>query len=350
MDLGIYTPYGRGETTMAALRLADLALAMAMNVSVISSGPIEQGVHPYWDSRVRSSRGNGVYLWAKGKDVLYWFGVNEEHFRKATLVAELASNCLVPMWHRIPECHEKMLFQFDRVVAPSRQIQRNLIDEVFQMDAGTLCCTWDSGLDPVRRSHQIFSGTARVYVPMDGLAIDTVGNFTLHVLGEALRQKPNLIVTLDSDKSWPRQLRRDIRRLMLESAGRLHVVGKSGLRDRQTHMLCHDWTLLPQTCHDTGYLALASLACCTPIIAYDVNPISEIVRSTHHGLLMKCDVRTNWLGAPTALPLATTLLDTICKVVDEPGLLHRCRRASWSLDERQKRFIEFWSYEWNLCG
>jgi hypothetical protein len=55
--LGICAPYRRCETTLSAIRLADLGRELAMSVKFLAVGPVQKGVDHYWDKHVSETMG-----------------------------------------------------------------------------------------------------------------------------------------------------------------------------------------------------------------------------------------------------------------------------------------------------
>src|ERR1019366_2785661 len=99
--IGIVTPYGRIETTTVALRLADLALSLGIDVRLIATQHKETQIHPFWDHRVRSSRGDGLYRAIQGCTQVVHLELNKSIVAQVNLVAANATQILVPRWHSL---------------------------------------------------------------------------------------------------------------------------------------------------------------------------------------------------------------------------------------------------------
>lgn len=351
MNLGIYSPYQRSETTLSALRLADFALSSSFQVRLLAPSPAERNLHPYWDQHVRIAKGNSPYYWAKGCQYIVWFDHHPQLLAKARLVADKATQCLVPMWHRLPRMDSAQFALYDRVVCPLRTVSGLLVElGLIDPEAGRRLqwCAWDAGVEPVQRAGLVESGVIKLYVPIDSATIDESGAFTLRVLDELLKIAPHVTVTVDCTKSWPRKIRPAIRDLVTCWRGRLKVIYRSSFPEMQMQFHDHDWTFLPCLRANTGIVALQSLACHTPVIAYDVEPFGKLIRSKENGLSVNCDLGSNWLGASMAAPRFVDTLEALRTALRDEHMLDICRHRAYKLDKLASQFAGFWRKEWGV--
>lgn len=352
MNLGIYAPYRRGETTAAALRVADLALSYALDVRWLSSTPVERGVHHYWDEQVGVVGGNNIYHWSSRCDYMLWFEPNELNLiRSQVLPLAQVKNVLVPMWHRLAREETSKICLYDKIVAPSYAAIGRLAERVcvdMQRSYDVAWCQWTSHLPVVKRRCSHTDKSVRIYVPLDGATIDNAGEFTLDVLGATLENNINVRFTVNCEKSWPRSRRMYLRRLQEFWGERLQVHQSINTVRQTAQFYEHDWTYLPNTSSNTANIASSSLHCGTPVICYDVSPLNEIVRHEHSGLLLKCDVDCNWFGAPTAKPKLPSAVRLLGRAINEKGLHSKICRADWYLEELQSTFRGFWAKEWGI--
>ena len=146
----IYTPYGRNEVTVAALRVADIAVEHGLDVRVVAVGVHEHRVHPFWDSKVISGKYFGVHGASGGASQCIWFLLSEELLSQARLRAPDAVQTLVPSWHSLRPSSADIIRKFDRVIAPSKTCFNALKACVFKgvEDKSTLLswARWESGL------------------------------------------------------------------------------------------------------------------------------------------------------------------------------------------------------------
>ncbi len=349
MELGIYTPYHRGEVTAAALRLADLASTIPYDVKLLAPGNIEKGIHPYWDNRVISVKKTNIYKWANHCTHLIWFDYHKAHHAKSKLVADKAQQWYITDWHKINRSDYKETWLYDCIVSPAKAIYKQ-VDQYLAGDAftSTTWCQWDSGLDPIkRRAEPHTNGRVKIYIPLDGDTLDIAGMLVLNVLHSLLESHPQLDVTLDRYKSWNKTIRAYVKKLRADfGEDRFKVAYNTSLIWQTTYLHEHDWTWIPTLRSGFGQNLWRALSCGTPVICYDVEPFSEFIRHGVNGYLIGCDITTNWLGSSMAVPTGTQVIAEISEVINSEKLLSQCRKCDWGLKKHRDDFELFWKNEW----
>jgi glycosyltransferase involved in cell wall biosynthesis len=346
--LGVCAPYRRCETTLSAVRLADLGRELAMNVKFLSCSATQQNVDYYWDRRVKKDSGDAVYKWAQGCSHIVWFDGNESTYAKAFLVSPGARHWYVPMWHKVTKDERISPHGEARLVCPSRDGKSDLAS--YAGGEKATWCLWDSGLDPVTPAQKCDSETVSIYVPMSSHAIDETGLLVLRAILDLVKLFPNVSFTVECAKSWAKSGRSILRKIRNECGTRFRFgYGLSPLHHvRRMH--AHDWTWIPSTRVNTGIVAQRSLACGTPVIVYNVSPHSEFVVDGGNGLLMDCDIYSNWVGAPVAGPRFISVVNTLAKaIVGERELHSKCQKTTATREKQHaKQFRLFWAKEWGV--
>jgi hypothetical protein len=350
MNLAIFTPYRPCDVTAAALRLADLALSKGINVRVAAPGSIDRGVHPYWDPKIYSTKGNSLYKWARQCDQVIWFDYNVNHYTRSGLVLNKDANHWgVPMWHSIPRHATGDLWLYHRLVSPSRAIKETIVESLFEGDARSCgWCFWDSGLNTVTRTSMVKKDHVRVYTLMDGPTIDETGPMVLELMSETLEEFSNAEYTLDCCKSWPKQARKRIKQMKKRFGKRFEVTFRNSLIRQATLLHEHDWAWLPSPRVNTSIMAARALACGTPVICYNIPPYNEIIKNCENGALIDCDTGTNWLGAAVALPAMYRTHTLLSALFAHNSLMDKCRKTDWNLHNQVTAFERFWEGHWGL--
>ena len=52
LKVGIFAPYVRNETTLAAVQIADWLVRCGIEVEFLADGKVSKGIHPIWDCKV----------------------------------------------------------------------------------------------------------------------------------------------------------------------------------------------------------------------------------------------------------------------------------------------------------
>lgn len=339
--IGVLSPYGRNEVTAAAIRVADLAVSLGIDVRLIACGPREQNVHPYWDSRVLSGRGTRLYHAAKGCGQFIHFDADRRLFDATKLVAERAGQVLVLCWHDGRAYTLGALGRYDTVVCPTKQLHDVLRHEPGPAVTGRLTwCRWDAGLAPVRRHGTVSDGVVRAAFQCDSAAIDYCGPLVIQLAAELLSLVPDLSITMLSSKSWGRKDRQAIKKATARWPGRLEARGAGNLAERVTALHAHDWAVTPSVLADFGMGCARALACGVPCVAHDVGPFNEFVVDRHNGHLVPCEVRAGANGAPIAVPNYATWVDVCHRAFRSASPLLALQRKDWCAPGAA--FDEFW--------
>ena len=347
--LGICAPYCRSETTLAAIRLAELGRELAMGVKLLAVGSVQKKVDHIWDKRVHKLDKQDVYGWMHGCTHLVWFSYSPELHEKSQLVSPSARHWFVPSWHQLsPEVIGDLVDY--SVVCPSRKSKAQIAEHLPE-GKHTTWCLWDSGMDAVKREGLCKNGEVSIYVPMSARVIDECGHFVLAAVTDLLDMLPEVRFTLDFGKSWPRHTRRVIRDMIDKRPGKLTCYRSPSMLSQCRHMHGHDWTWIPDTRADIGITAQRSLACGTPVIVYDISPYQEFVSNETTGLLIGCERLENNLGAHVASPSLVSIVKTISKAVfGQSELVSQCQKKIWKRESQHMRaFRLFWAKEWDLA-
>ena len=178
--------------------------------SLVSVGPHEARVHPFWDRHVLSGRGDGVQAAARGATACVWFVYGEHLRRAAAAAAPKAHHVYVPPWHAQPRPGLEGLPPYDLVVCPSRQ-QHAAFPARLDPGAGGSKYTWanwDAGFPPVRHEGRAAPNKVRALVHCDGGVIDECPAVALRIMDGLVDRCPAVELTCWASKSWARRDRR----------------------------------------------------------------------------------------------------------------------------------------------
>jgi len=355
--LGICAPYRRCEATLSAIRLADLGRELAMTVKFLAEGSVQKGVDHYWDKHVRSGKGDRPYRWAAGCTHIVWFSNEESIYQKAFLVSPGARHWHVPMCHSMEKSNCFSPQEGGRVVCTSKKIKDETLDRLYgeeaadpSIDRKITWCLWDSGFDAVSVAHMRKAGSLFIYVPVSSHVIDETGLMVLRAILDLLKLFPHVHFTVDCGKSWSKGAKRLIREMTTTYKTRMDFNYTLSPLSHVRRMHEHDWTWIPSTRVDTGIVAQRSLACGTPVIVYDINPYCEFITDEVNGLLVDCDIYSNWTGAPVAGPRFVSVVNTLAKAITGERELHsKCQRMTANREKQHsKQFRLFWAKEWDV--
>lgn len=351
--IGILAPYDRSETTLAAIRIANLAVHYGSEVRYIAVGRRDRHIkiHSFWDNKVWTSTDDSVYIASKGCQTLVHFQPSPSLRKMTEMVSPRAKHILIPQWHQLRPEDAALVPDHTAVVCPSKEHCRAIRDSIFQgVDPDNCQVTWtrfDAGLPPVRRQGTMQYRKLRMCVHANHSVIDFCGPLLIRILDELLDYIPNLTITLVANKSWPEQDRKAIRTLR-RHGDRWAYKRISDLDTLNYEFMHHDWALIPWTRGNMGIVAMRALACGTPVLAYDIPPFNELINS-RNGVLLPCNLKFGKFDAPTAIPDYGGMLDKLLETLQCSTLLTKLQKEDWGLEEAERAFNDFWSKRLELA-
>jgi hypothetical protein len=335
--IAVVTPYGRNEVTAAAVRLADLASARGFDVRLVAWGVREQNIHPYWDTRVRSGRGEGVYRASAGVNLFVHFVAEKRLLEMTSLVSPRAKHVLVPGWHPVPHKKAAPTDGYNAVVYPCKAARQDR-SVCRGVDPERLFwCRWDSGLPAVTRSGPLSQGSVSGLVLCDTASIDRCGTAVIGLIDGLLSRLDRLRLTVLSFKSWDRRTRVALRRAEDAWGGRLARRRVVGLDDPVKELHGHDWAVLPGVTSDFGLNCARALACGVPCVVHDVPPFNEHI-GDYNGVVVPCGTA----GGVVAVPDPAAWLSACVEALGSKSPLLRRQAKDWYVDAGARAFAEFW--------
>ncbi len=344
--IGIHAPYSRQEATHLGLTLATLARSLGYDVSWLSSQAHETNLHPVWDGQVQSGKQRCFKTWCRKHRCghVLWFDVQPEKLLLAK--KQGCQNTLILLWHRLREEDIAQLALFDMIVCPTISVAQAVQLRLSQRHncQNVRCVPWDTGAEA--RSGRPSHDETNLFVPLDSRTAMHSGPLILHNLELLLSRRLDVTVTVGYGKTWDRPAYDALQRLQAARPQRVRSLKRRNWVEWREAQSLHHWTLLPNLLCNTGYLALDSLYCGVPVLTFDAAPFADCVQDDRNGVLIPCNLKDNWLGAPTAVFNARVLLDYMDQTLTET-VRRRLIAKDWNeLGDRRRQFIGFWESVW----
>lgn len=319
MRIGICLHYQRTEVTYAALRVADWLVQNGHTVSLLSVGCNGVKIGSKWDSSVLYSESVYFSLWANGYDLLLFTflpGMDRLEFmaerkKLTSLLADITTLEVV-------DCGE--LREFNCILCPSRFVYKQLAAKQLHNMANVPL----SVADVVYRKPSTAEKTISIFYPV----WDRVGTRTectaVEVLRRLLQRQRTIRVVVGITSStlgrtgWLR-----LKALQLEYADRVTIL-KGIPADRRLELFMqHDFVYWPSCFESIGMVGLQALAAGTPLIAFNVPVVNEIVTEAN-GIVARCNSFRNFgIGAVVGDP-DYVMLDNLLQLnVCNRGLINR---------------------------
>lgn len=336
---GIYSSYSYRDGTDAAITLADfLGTKQVPRVNWLSPTPPTAGLDGYWDGVVLNEERNNFKDWVRQRKQIVWFHVDKERLEIAR--AAKCRNILAVMWHNLRKVDFKTLFQYDLIVVPGTTEQKWLEKAVPGIN--TMVVPWSTMLEIRRRGRQ--SSRTRVMVHIRNFTAKTCGALLLHSLNAAMDGNSNLDLTIVHGRNFDAVGDKFLADMLSKRSDRVKELVRPSRQQRLAVTEQHDWTFWTAIAESAGVIGMESLACGTPVIGFDVPPVSTIVRPTKTGWLIPCDIRDSETGAPIAVPSVKDIIDEFREVCVSRDLLDDLRGQPWDgLESIHRRFQDGWS-------
>lgn len=350
--LAVFAPYDRTEICASAIRVAELALSTGQRVRYLTADRCYRGVHPYWDSQVRSLRRHTLVEQGRGVTHAVWFAYGECLQAQLSYVGNNVRHFYVPSYHNMHLAEWRGAACAHHVVYPThyaRQVGAEALSLVRQ--DGELprqsVCSWASGLRPYERRPRA-ALDPRVLFYCDTNSVDDCAPLVCRVVAELARRVPNSLVHLLSSKTWSRRDRKLLRDLCAVSGGRVTHAQQRGMADLLTLLMEVDWLVLPGVRANFGGVVRLANAFGVPVVCYDVDPFSEVVQDGVNGLLVPCETHSDALGVLSAVPSAAAFANRLVQAIDDVRLYNRLRQEDWQLEQVEATFRDFWMQQLNL--
>lgn len=321
LKVGIFTPYVRNEITLAATQFADWLVRCGIEVVMLSSGKIENGIHPVWDRKVRRARKSAVYSWAHGATHLCWFEAGVEVLEWTRLVTSADSKSCTkhfyfPHWSRWTEACSYFADHVDRVICLNRDIYYWLY-KLHIMDAFKLKATgtYASLMTPNRvllpKQGKISADRTSLLTVLTKSTVADMGIDVLGLLDVLLVTRHELAITVLIEASLPRVWRSELVRMRKEYGERFQVVKDLPYYCYSDLARQHDWVYVANTRHLFGSLLSTLNASSVPLICHDLPPVGAYVGDKHSGRLIPCGLQDS------AIPVADVDLKVVLQYLDD---------------------------------
>lgn len=347
LKVGIFAPYVRSETTLAAVQFADWLLRCGIAVEFVAEDKIHKGIHPVWDKKVKSPTRRHIYKWAAAATHLCWFAPSGSALYYAGLVTKSSAKqrtkqLFFPTWSNWTKEHEFFTLTADRTICLSRDMSVWL-DERYDKDQTNR--TWANLVAP-----------AKIVIPKHGLT-NLSQRRLLVVLGKAfdLDLDPGFIdefsillalseivhITFLLDKSLPKVYRQRLRNLKKYFSERVQIVRDLPYYDYTRLARQHDWVYLTSTRHTYGSLMSALLVSSVPMLCHKLPPAEAQIQDGTTGRLIPCHVYNT--KSPIAEVESTTVIEMLNSALhlSEATLKTFQHNLTGYLERKQNSFCQF---------
>lgn len=315
MKIGFDVQYKPHDAVYAALRLSDSLRGMGYETTLFSTIKKQHVYGCEWDSMVVTPGELSYTKWLKGITHIVW-PVPPTREAVQLVGKNIVTIALAP-WDCLPNYTKRSFKACAHTVSPCATVTQLLRKEYGLSNTST--SVWDSPLPVTRKLPSgVNTKNPRVLVPLhasQGLRCDL--DCLFEVLEGVSARCPHASLTVSySPKCMSWNVLKDLRHFL---GKRKHISSVIDAATCVSSLLLygsHDLVLWPAEIEGFGLVGIESLYMGTPVIAYDIPPMSDIIIDGINGMLVPC----NQGGAPNgpmfAKPDAVQFIETATIAID----------------------------------
>lgn len=288
MKIGFDVQYKPHDAVYAALRLSDSLKYLGYDTTLFSNKTPKHNYGCDWDKLVVTPKDMSYKQWLHGLSHVIWpVPPNKDVVQKVG--KSIVTIALAP-WDCLPGYVKGSLKLCAHVVTPCLENSDTIKKEANIRDVSTIY--WDSSIPMTRKdSSDVNSKKPRVLVPLhssQGLRCDLESLFTLIV--SVSNECPQAEITISySPKSMPWEVRKAVREFLKAYKCIKGVIDDTTCTSSLLLYGNSDIVLWPAEIEGFGLVGIESLYMGTPVVAYDIPPMSTIITNGMNGMLVPCD-------------------------------------------------------------
>jgi len=343
-QVGIVTRYFKHEVSRAALQLAEIAENLGMRPTILAGPVCRKEVSPHWDSRVIDARKADFREWALGCSHVIWTAPPPA--RDVLWCREHGiETVLLVVWDELLPHHKHAVCCIDSLVFPHRCACEAVCRRWSSADTHfyPYIAPWSAPLPICENATGSGGSTLSIFLPLHD---SQTGRSDLEVLsiGEHIvRSVPDVRFTISSGAQWTLQALRRVRTLCKRYPERFIRVVKPNLVRQVGLYGTSQLVLWPAKHEGLATVGLMALHMGVPVLAWDIPPQNEYLRAKENAILVPCNMRSNWLGVPQAMPDWRRFLQHTLMLLQSRRVLRRMKQhTDIGLQARKQMFQQTW--------
>jgi hypothetical protein len=288
MKIGFDVQYKPHDAVYAAMRLSDSLKLIGYETTLFSNKIPKHAYGCGWDSLVKTPKHMSYEKWLLGVSHIIWpVPPNKDVVQKVG--KSIVTIALAP-WDCLPGYSRGAFKICAHVVSPCLENSVTLKKEANIRDVSTI--EWDSPVPISKKTiADVNTANPKVLIPLhssQGLRCDLD---SLYKIIEGVQHRsPHAEITISySPKSMPWSCKESISKFLTKNKLIKLVVDETTCTSSLVLYGQHDIVLWPAEIEGFGLVGIESLYMGTPVIAYDIPPISKIIADGVNGRLVPCN-------------------------------------------------------------
>lgn len=340
MRIGFDIQYKPHDAVYAAMRLSDSLRSIGYETTLFSK--LKRG-HTYgcdWDSVVVTPDVMSYEQWLKGITHIIW-PVPPDKDLIHKVGKNIVTIALAP-WDCLPAYSRKSFKLCAHTVAPSPSNAETLKKDFDLKNVSTV--EWDS-LIPVTRKDVggVDTSKPKVLIPLhssQGLRCDIDALFDVALGVNKLCPHAELSISYSPRcMSW--EVVRELRHFFKKNHQIKPIIDSTTCVSSLLLYGNHDLVIWPAEIEGFGLVGIESLYMGTPVIAYDIPPISNIIVDGSNGVLVPCDKGGSTNGIVFAKPDANRFFNLAADIINH-GLADLNKNTKLGRKTKRNKFNTSW--------
>ena len=338
MRVGFCSYYRKSENVYLSLRLAEFCREEGHEISIFSVYDRINQVHPRWDKRVVSPKKQSYLSWVKANQWTIWTEAMPSFFPQ--LASKNGSKtALLGLWDCVSEEYKDHYQMTDVLVCPCQEAC-HVFRDAFGL-SNIHFIPWDPGLPLTRKSKLIDPSRLKLLVVLNEHQVSRIHPEILNTMWRVD------ITLIHGPKSLNGLGFRAVKRIsdVFAASGQFTRVsdGKLLREDMASKYGKHDLLVWPSELEGAGLTGLECLSMGTPVLAYDLPPMSGFLKDGKNAALVGCELAYNWLGTPSAKADPQAFEEALTSLLnDRTRLVELSKFSRLGLPQRREKFVSGW--------
>lgn len=340
MNVGVFLDYKDDDLATMALILAGRLSNKQFTISMATCAPKVGHIHPDWDRRCIKLNEDTAKMWCRQQDTIVT--THPCFFLKGAFSAPKIPIIRMFQCDKLMEFYNKKTRPIaDRLVIPSQTFDSVLREQLHIRNS--MFIPWTAGLPITQKSQQNELDLVRVLVPIGSDNATRITLDALTIFTKLAKEHPKIKITVAYSRTCAPYSRKLLDTIAKQSQGRIVLSFQDSWSSRTLLYGKHDLTLLPFLCDGAGLSALMSLAMGTPVAAFNMAPLNELIKDRENGILATCSIKHDKLGFPTVMPNMQIFDERVSVLLEDTSLLMGMAHTTGeTIKERDSHF----DYKW----
>jgi len=204
----------------------------------------------------------------------------------------------------------------------------------------------DISASTIRKTKLVINNSVIIAMICAGWPIKQVVNDSIQMSDFLLSSYENVLIKFIMYRSMPSPYKKRFKSLFLKYPDRIECVKPGGLTDNLISFINCDLSILMSRFLNTGMLPLLSVYGGTPVIAYDVPPINEILINLKNAMVVKASLNEGYRSLPIVSNDPSNFENfktVVTNLLTQKNSLRKLRTdAHYDLDNRRSLFENGW--------